>query len=261
MSTLVCFHAHPDDEAIATAGLMMGAVDAGHRVVLVVATRGEGGLVPDDLAAGEYLGDRRTAEQERAAEMLGVHRLEWLEYGDSGMAGEATNDDPGCFWQADVDDAAGRLAALLEDEAIDVLTIYDDHGGYDHPDHIAIHRVGTRFAEMRGVANVYWATMNRDLITKQMETMRDATANMPDDDPGINPQSFGMAEADITHRVDARPYIDRKRAAMVAHASQITEDTFFLQIPPPVFEAVFGDEWFHAPGKTRDDDFIEGLFN
>ena len=158
MSTLVCFHAHPDDEAIATAGLMMGAFDAGHRVVLVVATRGEGGLVPDDLAAGESLADRRTEEQEHAAAMLGVHRLEWLEYGDSGMAGDAANDDPDCFWQADVDDAADRLATLLKDEDIDVLTIYDDHGGYDHPDHVRVWEITDPAITPPGTKRSNWVT-------------------------------------------------------------------------------------------------------
>ena len=74
MATLVCFHAHPDDESITTGGTMARAVAEGHRVVLVVATSGEYGEVPDDLAEGETLADRRVAETTRSAAVLGVAR-------------------------------------------------------------------------------------------------------------------------------------------------------------------------------------------
>ena len=87
MGTLVVFHAHPDDEAIATGGSMARAHAEGHRVVLVVATNGEHGEVPDDLAEGETLADRRRAETERSAAALGVDEVLWLGYADSGMTG------------------------------------------------------------------------------------------------------------------------------------------------------------------------------
>ena len=109
MGTLVVFHAHPDDEAIATGGSMARAHAEGHRVVLVVATDGEHGEVPDDLADGETLADRRRAETERSAAALGVDRLVWLGYADSGMTGWEANLDEESFWKADVDEAAGRL--------------------------------------------------------------------------------------------------------------------------------------------------------
>src|SRR5919198_591444 len=99
MATLVTFHAHPDDECIATGGVMSKAAEAGHRVVLVTATRGEVGEVPDGfLDEGEELWQRGGREPEAAAEILGVSRLEFLGYKDSGMMGEPTNDDPECFW-------------------------------------------------------------------------------------------------------------------------------------------------------------------
>jgi LmbE family N-acetylglucosaminyl deacetylase len=246
MATLLCFHAHPDDEAIATAGLMMRAAAAGHRVVLVVATTGELGLEPDDgLAPDESLADRRKAETLRSAEILGVHRTEFLGYHDSGMNGDSTNNDAGSFWQADVDDAARRLAALVADEAIDVLTIYDDHGGYDHPDHVQVHRVGTRFADLAGIDEVYWATMNRDEIARQLAMAADVFA---DDPPDVDTDTFGMPEGELTHAVDVGPFIERKRAAMRAHASQIRDDSFFLSMPDEIFATAFGTEWFHQPG-------------
>src|SRR5690606_38710740 len=112
--TLVCFHAHPDDEAIATGGVMAKAAAAGHRVVLVLATGGELGEVPDGLLApGETLAERRAAETAAAAELLGVARVAWLGYHDSGMDGEPTNHHEGSFWSADLEEATARLAGIL----------------------------------------------------------------------------------------------------------------------------------------------------
>ena len=107
MATLVSFHAHPDDESIATGGTIAKAVADGHRVVLVMATRGEMGEVADDfLDPGEQLGIRRIGETFESAKVLGVHRVEFLGYVDSGMMGESTNDRAYSFWRADVDAAA-----------------------------------------------------------------------------------------------------------------------------------------------------------
>src|SRR5262245_3808004 len=165
MATLVAFHAHPDDETIIQGGSLAKTVDEGHRVVIVYATDGEHGEVPDGLLAeGESLVERRRAEAERSAAALGTARLVWLGYGDSGMAGTADNDDPDCFWQANVDEAAERLAAILRDEAADVLTIYDPQGNYGHPDHIQVHRVGSRPAELVGVPDVLEVTISREHV-------------------------------------------------------------------------------------------------
>ncbi len=125
--TLVSFHAHPDDEAILVGGTLRLAADAGHRVVLVFATRGDLGEVAEGvLAADELLADRREHEARRAAEILGVSRVEFLGYHDSGMAGEPTNDAPGAFVDADVEEAAARLAGILRDEGAEALTVYDE---------------------------------------------------------------------------------------------------------------------------------------
>ena len=148
MGTLVCLHAHPDDEAIATGGSMARAHAEGHRVVLIVATDGAHGEVPDDLADGETLADRRRAETMASAEALGIDRVEFLDYTDSGMSGWDQNDHHEAFCQADLDTVAGRIADLLRHEQADVFTIYDWHGGYGHPDHVQVHRVGCRAEEL-----------------------------------------------------------------------------------------------------------------
>src|SRR3982075_1985812 len=117
MATLVSFHAHPDDECIACGGVMRKAYEDGHRVVLVVATRGEHGEIEEGfLSEGEELWERRVVETHAAAEILGAARVEFLGYVDSGMMGEPENDAPGSFWTASVEEAAQKLAAILFEE-------------------------------------------------------------------------------------------------------------------------------------------------
>jgi LmbE family N-acetylglucosaminyl deacetylase len=255
VATLVTFHAHPDDESIATGGLMMKAKDAGHRVVLVVATRGEHGeIVPGVLASGEQLGVRRVAETFAVAETLGVDRVEFLGYLDSGMMGEPTNDAPGSFWSTDREHAANRLATILREEGPDqvVLTVYDANGGYGHPDHIQVHRVGVRAAELAGVDRVFEATINRDHIKRGFEEAQALGIDLPGGDDIDTDPDLGLAEADITHSVDVMAYVGRKRDALRVHASQIADDSFFLALPEPLFEVAFGTEWFVQRGQPRD---------
>jgi LmbE family N-acetylglucosaminyl deacetylase len=264
MATLVLFHAHPDDEAIASGGTMRRAADAGHRVVLVVATRGERGEPREGvLADGEQLWERRISETMRAAELLGVARVEFLGYVDSGMVDDPANVFPYSFASADVEQAAVRLAAILSEESADVLTVYDDHGGYGHPDHVQVHRVGHRAAQLAGVPKVFEVTMNRDAIRRQMEAVV-AAEEAPDelalDESEL--EEFGMPEAAITHAVDVRDLIGTKRAAMQAHESQIGPDSWFLQMDDDMFAGAFGTEWYveHGAPRAADEPFRGSLF-
>lgn len=253
MSTLVCFHAHPDDEAISTGGLMAKAAAAGHRVVLVCATRGEQGEPqPGVLDDGEELWQRRMVELAESCQILGADEPRWLGYEDSGMIGEPTNDNPACFWQCDEADAAERLATILTEVEADVVTIYDDHGGYGHPDHIRVHTVGLAAARQVGVANVYEATINRDNVRHIMEAA-EAEAIAKGEEPEVSEvdrESFGTPEADISFRVDVAAHVSQKRDAMMAHRSQIGPDTFLLQMSEEVFAMAFGSEWFNIPGMS-----------
>src|ERR1700730_5206840 len=115
MATLLLVHAHPDDEAISTGGVMMKARADGHRVVLVTATRGEVGEIHnmDDAATRPHLGEVRTKELETASRILGVNRGEFLGYRDSGMVGTSENEDSRSFHQAPLEQAAERLAKVL----------------------------------------------------------------------------------------------------------------------------------------------------
>ncbi|KMS86639.1 PIG-L family deacetylase [Prauserella rugosa] len=259
MATLVTFHAHPDDECITCGGVMRMAADQGHRVVLVVATRGEHGEVPEGfLDPGEPLWRRRVAETHAAGRLLGAARVEFLGYTDSGMMGTPSNDEPSAFWQADVERAARELACLLDEENADVLTVYDEHGGYGHPDHIQVHRVGLRAAELAGTPRVYQATQNRDHMMRGLAELADSQEATGMDLPDLEQApEFGSPEAVLTAAVDVTPYLDVKRAAMRAHASQIAEESFFLTMPDEAFAYAFGTEWFiragHGPGITERD--------
>jgi LmbE family N-acetylglucosaminyl deacetylase len=218
-------------------------------VVLVVATRGELGEVVDGvLGPGEELWQRRVQETHEAARILGVARVEFLGFVDSGMMGEATNDAPDSFWTTSVDEAARRLAMILEEERADLLTIYDEIGGYGHPDHIQVHRVGRRAAELAGT-RVVESTINRDHILRMMEAAGEefSDADRAELEAEIERGTFGMPESVITTFVDVRDFVDVKRKAMAAHASQIPGDSFFLAMPDDAFRDGFGVEWFIDP--------------
>lgn len=256
MATIVSFHAHPDDESIASAGTLARAAAAGHRVVLVFATRGElGEPVPGVLGPGEQLAMRRSAECYASAAVIGAKRVEFLGYTDSGMIGEPSNDAPFCFWQADVEHAAKRLAVILDEEEPDILTVYDDNGGYGHPDHIQVHRVGRRAAELSAVPVVAQGTINRDWMIRGL---KQSGAELPENLP-----TMGKPEAEITHRVDAVDFVDQKRASMRAHASQMGPDHFMLTMPDAMFALGMGTEFYIVdppPNPASAPDVFEELF-
>lgn len=255
MATLVCLHAHPDDEAISTGGTMARAAADGHRVVLIVATNGEHGEVPEDLADGESLADRRRAETEASAEVLGIQRVAWLGYSDSGMTGWDANGHEESFHQAELDSAAAKVAAILTEESADVFTIYDWHGTYGHPDHVKVHIVGRRASEMvTHPMRTMEATMNRDAMSAMFEVAKSDGIEISqpgdgDDDfdphgPADDGNPFGEPESVITLSVDVSDVTHLKRASMRCHRSQITDSSFFLEMPDEVFTMAFGREWF-----------------
>ena len=232
------------------------AADAGHRVVLVVATRGEHGEVAEGfLADGETLADRRVRETHAAAEALGAHRVEFLGYVDSGMVDTPENSLPGSFWSADVDEAAERLAAILREEDAEVLTVYDWHGNYGHPDHVKVHEVGHRAGKRAGTPHVYEATMNRDEIKRQMATAREAgeefgpDADFDPDGPMDDGNPMGMTEDELTLVVDVSDFVRSKHAAISSHASQVTDAGFFTGMSDEAFAFAFGREWFIEHGR------------
>lgn len=262
--TVVSFHAHPDDEALLTAGTLARAARRGHRVVLVLATAGESGLAEHGAARDVPLGDRRVAELDASAAAIGAARVVFLGYGDSGYEGEAQPDRP-AFSRADVDVAAERLAAVLLEEDADVLTIYDPAGGYGHPDHVQVHRVGTRAADLAGTRVLLEATVDRTVLVRVLRLLRLLRPLLP----GLDlPDGQGIYRGrdQITHRVDVRDALDAKRASLAAHASQATSTSgvrtlaLILRLPGPLYRWAFRNEWFVERGRVPEDPPLDDIF-
>ncbi|WP_367128039.1 PIG-L deacetylase family protein [Saccharothrix sp. HUAS TT1] len=242
MATLVAFHAHPDDEVLLTGGTLARAAAEGHRVVVVVAT--------DAMGVASSSEPDRLAELRESAAVLGVHRVEHLGYADSGHGPVLYPDPPGRrrFARADTDEAAGRLAAILREENADLLLSYDANGGYGHQDHVKVHEVGARAAELTGV-RVLEATMPRHAVERLARLVRALRIPFRYDVDTLR-AAFSPASA-ITHRVVVRRFARRKQAALAAHRSQVhgrgrLSPVFRLLVglPAPVFALVLGCEWF-----------------
>jgi len=257
----VSFHAHPDDEALLCAGTLARAAAEGHRVVLVVATSGEAGDADTGSLGGESLGERRRAETLASAGALGVARVEFLGYADSGLDGSGL-DGSGTttFVGAPPGEAAARLAAILTEEAADVLTTYDVNGGYGHPDHVRVHEVGTLAAALAGTPVVLESTVNRDVLHLGLQLVRSMGFEIPPEfDPAELDTWFSPADA-VTHTVDVSAHLAAKRASMAAHATQATSASAssvrtlarILELPDDLFALAFGTEWFIEHGRSPD---------
>ncbi|MBV9410396.1 MAG: PIG-L family deacetylase [Acidimicrobiia bacterium] len=245
MATVVFVHAHPDDEAIFTAGTMCLLGAAGHRVVLVVVTGGELGMPHEDVQGPEHLAAVRRSETDSAADVLGVDRTEFLGYHDSGMDADADM-APGSLWSADLGDVSRRLATILREEGASAVVTYDEFGIYGHPDHIQVHRACTLAAAAAGVDTVYEATVDREYL-HFVETHLVEQAILAGD-LGMVRSHLGVPTVMITNAVDVSTELGRKRAAMAAHASQIPETTSAFQLGLEQFAAVYGWEWFVRNG-------------
>ncbi|MET0866033.1 MAG: PIG-L family deacetylase [Nakamurella sp.] len=260
--TVVFLHAHPDDEALLTSGTMAKLAGQGHRVVLIVATAGEAGLSSVQLRSDGRLGERRRSELNASAAVLGVARVEVLGYADSGLAGEPTPTAPADqlprLVDAEADQVAGRVAAILTEERASVLIGYDANGGYGHPDHIAVHDIGAAAAQLAGTPLLLEATVPRDRLLAAAGALNRLLPRSRRVD--LRPWAHAYsAAADVTHGINVRAQARQRRASMKAHASQATADSgprtlgIFTRIPPPLFGVVFGREWYRQaqPAVTR----------
>ncbi|MEU3841002.1 N-acetyl-1-D-myo-inositol-2-amino-2-deoxy-alpha-D-glucopyranoside deacetylase [Streptomyces sp. NPDC028635] len=231
---LLLVHAHPDDESINNGATMAKYAAEGARVTLVTCTLGERGeVIPPELRhlTGAALGRHRLGELTAAMRELGVedHRLLGGpgRYADSGMMGLPDNDDPACFWQADVDEAAGHLVQVILEVRPQVLVTYDADGGYGHPDHIQTHRVAMRAAELAAdagwrIPRIYWNRVPRTVADDAFARLQQELPGLPfaktatvDDVPGV------VADDRVTTAVDGSAHVAAKAAAMAAHATQI----------------------------------------
>ena len=244
---LLLVHAHPDDESIYTGATMARYAAEGVQVTLVTCTLGElGEIIPPSLAhlaaeKEDRLGEYRIGELAAACAALGVTDHRFLagpgRWRDSGMMGTEGNDDPRCFWRADLDQAARALLDVIAEVRPQVLLTYDANGAYGHPDHIQAHRVAWRACELAGPdgpAKVYAAA------------------------------ALGSGPGQVTTEIDAHAYFSRKLAAMRAHATQITVDAPNFALSDGVCREASGTEYYtllagtcgpRGPGDREDDLF------
>ena len=257
-------HAHPDDESIGTGATMAKYAAEGAGVTLVTCTLGElGEIIPPELAhlaadADGGLGQYRIGELAAACAALGVTDHRFLggpgRWRDSGMMGLPSNDVPGCFWQADVDEAARELLRVIREVRPQVLISYDSNGFYGHPDHIQAHRVARRAFELAdGLVGKFYATaLPRSVLVGAVEAMRQRQqdGSFPGGGPdfrnveSVDDFPFGVPDEDVTTEIDATAYLDQKLAAMRAHATQIAVDSPFFTFSDGVGQRAFGREYY-----------------
>jgi LmbE family N-acetylglucosaminyl deacetylase len=270
--TLMAVHAHPDDESSSTGGVLAMYADQGIRTVLVTCTNGEFGDGPGGVKPGEPGHDAaavaatRQRELDSACAILGVEVSERLGYHDSGMADWPYKDRSDAFCNVPVDESAGRLAALMERHRPQVVVTYDQHSGYDHPDHVQASRITLAAIEQTGVPDKLYFTARRWRDFQQLRARMEELGVDMGPRPQLDPDRLRQMEASaarITTAVDTTPVADRKRAALRAHASQIAE-TWFAKMPESLFDEVFGVESFvreqdRTGAPVPEDDLFAGL--
>jgi LmbE family N-acetylglucosaminyl deacetylase len=249
--TLMAVHAHPDDEAIATGGVLAKAAAEGIRTVVVTCTNGDYGDGPGGVKPGEEGHDpeqvvlTRRAELEEACRRLGVANLELLGYHDSGMAAWTYKEQPGVFARVPVAEAARRLGALFEAYRPDAVVTYEQDAAYDHPDHVQAARITLAAMDLVPVARKLYLTAFNTRRWEQLETLlRERGIELPFPDPTPEWQErLARSQQQITTLVDVRPWAEQKQAAVRAHASQMNQ-SFFMKLPADLLEIVLGEEAF-----------------
>ncbi len=279
VSGLLSFHAHPDDEVMSTGGALIRYAKAGEQVVVVTATDGAEGEVhnysnPEEIAP--RLAEVRAEELAESLAIMGVKHHAFLGYRDSGMMGWEGNSHPDSFWQADFMEAVGRMVRLIRRYQPEVMTVYDAFGGYGHPDHINVHRVGTaaffgasdlgRFPLEEGEEfweplKLYWSVWPRSRVVAYAE-LEYSRGEMSSEDLE-RAHNAGTPDRDISCTLDVRDSVSTKMAALQAHRSQIPTDSSWLSIPDEYLLRMIGWETFirvfsRVETPYREDDLFTG---
>ncbi|NEE00274.1 PIG-L deacetylase family protein [Phytoactinopolyspora halotolerans] len=237
--TVVVMHAHPDDEAIFTGATIRRLADRGARVVLITATLGDLGASFVPLAPGETIVQRRTAELERAAELLGVARLALLGRRDSGLPGAADNVHPAALAAAAPGQVAAEVASIIEREGAEAIVHDDAFGIYGHPDHVAVNRIGTLAAQMSGVTS-YQTTVDRDYLHEARPHLVHAAARAT-----ALPYGIPADQVELSVTASGEELV-AKRAAISAHHSQIRPG----ELDGAAFGDAYGHEWYLRTGAA-----------
>jgi LmbE family N-acetylglucosaminyl deacetylase len=261
-------HAHPDDEALTTGGVLARSAQEGVRTVLVTCTDGELGDGPGGVKPGEPGHDEaavralRREELKDSCAVLGVSHLEMLGYRDSGMAGWVQNSAPGAFCTTPIGDAAERLGALMRRYQPEVVVTYDEHGVYGHPDHIQTNRVALAAADATRIpAKLYYTAIPRSALAGFAAVLRAHGVRPPE--PLEHDPEFGTPDQLISTVVDCSGYADRKYDSLAAHASQ-SDNLFFLELGRSVFAELMQRETFvrvrdRTGQPLPEDDLFAGL--
>ena len=246
--TLMAVHAHPDDEASSTGGILARYAAEGIRTVLVTCTNGELGdgheaSKPGDSSHDEaWVVAKRRRELEKSCEILQVSSLEMLGYRDSGMMGWPQNDVEGSFWTTPVAEPAARLSELLERYRPQVVVTYDANGFYGHPDHIQAHRITLAALEATPVADkLYYPAIAKSAMAQFRDIVR--SAGVDDLDGPEEDWEFGVDDELIAATVDCTGYTAQQYEALAAHESQ-SDGTFFLRLGLDLFSKLMGLETF-----------------
>jgi LmbE family N-acetylglucosaminyl deacetylase len=256
--TMMAVHAHPDDEASSTGGVLATYAAQGIRTVVVTCTNGEFGDAQGGVKPGQDGHDEREVARQRLAELrescaiLGVTNLELLGYHDSGMPEWDYKDRPDAFCNIPQAKVAQRITGLIERYRPQVLITYDDHGPYQHPDHLhASLCAQAAFADSGIPAKLYLSALRGSDFRKVWDALRELGEEVPDF-RSMDPEALRRGEESelrITTTVDIRPVLGRKRDALFAHGSQISE-SWFSKLPPEVAEVTFGRESFIRASDT-----------
>jgi LmbE family N-acetylglucosaminyl deacetylase len=269
---MMAVHAHPDDEASSTGGVLATYSAQGIRTVVVTCTNGEFGDGPEGVKPGanghdeQAVARQRLAELRESAAILGVSDLEMLGYHDSGMPDWDYKDRADAFCNVPEADVAARISDLMEQYRPQVLITYDDQGPYQHPDHVHASRAAQAAFKDSGIAaKLYLTAMRRSDWQKIWEALRELGEEVPDFEAMDADARRQAAESEqrVTTSVDIRPVLARKRDALFAHGSQMRE-SWFSKIPQDIVEATFGREHFIRAGDTTgaplpEDDLFAGL--
>jgi LmbE family N-acetylglucosaminyl deacetylase len=270
--TLMAVHAHPDDEASSTGGVLARYSAQGVRTVVVTCTNGEFGDAPGQVKPGqdghdeEAVARLRLSELRDSCKILGVSHLELLGYHDSGMPEWDYRNRPDAFCNVPQELVAARIAALIERYEPQIVISYDDKGAYQHPDHVHAARSAAAAVSSSGLpAKFYQTAMRRRDWRTVREALREAGEDVGEWDE-ITPEmeeQMAAEERRITTTIDIRDVLTIKREALLAHASQIA-DSWFSKIPASVAEAAFGHESFirvvdSTGAPVPEDDLFAGL--
>lgn len=279
---LLTVHAHPDDESSKGAGTVAKYHAEGVHTVLVCCTGGEEGdiLNPamDKPEVRERLHEVRMSELEQATKVIGYDEVVLLGYRDSGMPDSEANQRPDSFWQADIDEATGRLVAEIRRTRPQVIITYnEDQRGYPHPDHLRVHDISVLAFDRAGdrewypeagepwqPLKLYYTMWSRARLMATHEKFLELGLESPFPKEWL--ERTPEWDDKITTQIEIADYGDVRRQALLAHATQIDPTSpFWFGLPPEVARTVHPyDDYVLARslapgGELPEDDLFAGV--